>query len=65
MSTRTPKAETVSPETGREARSERAIEQIRVALAGLRYGQISVIVQDGVVIQIDRTERTRLDRIAH
>jgi len=30
------------------------------ALEGLRYGQVVVIVQDGVVIQVDRTERRRL-----
>jgi hypothetical protein len=37
-----------------------AIEAIRRALRGLRYGQIVVIVQDGVVVQVDRTERKRL-----
>jgi hypothetical protein len=37
-----------------------AIEAIRQALRGLRYGQIVVIVQDGVVVQVDRTERKRL-----
>ena len=37
-----------------------AMEAIRRALRGLRYGQIVVIVQDGVVVQVDRTERRRL-----
>jgi len=37
-----------------------AIETIRRALRGLRYGQVVVIVQDGVVVQVDRTERRRL-----
>ena len=37
-----------------------AIDAIRQALRGLRYGQIVVIVQDGVVVQVDRTERRRL-----
>ena len=37
-----------------------AIEAIRHALRGLRYGQIVVVVQDGVVVQVDRTERRRL-----
>ncbi len=55
--------EAATPAARRESRSERAIEQIRQALSGLRYGQVCVIVQDGVVIQIERTERTRLDRI--
>lgn len=37
-----------------------AMNAIRRALRGLRYGQIVVIVQDGVVVQVDRTERKRL-----
>jgi len=37
-----------------------AIDAIRRALRGLRFGQVVIIVQDGVVVQIDRTERTRL-----
>jgi hypothetical protein len=36
------------------------LEAVRRALRGLRYGQIVVIVQDGVVVQVDRTERKRL-----
>lgn len=39
---------------------QEAIEAVRHALRGLRYGQIVVIVQDGVVVQVDRTERRRL-----
>jgi hypothetical protein len=38
------------------------IHQIREALRGLRYGTVTIIVQDGVVIQIDRTEKRRLRR---
>jgi hypothetical protein len=39
---------------------EEALEQIRESLRGLRFGSVNVIVQDGVVIQIDRTEKRRL-----
>jgi hypothetical protein len=39
---------------------QEAFEAVRQALRGLRYGQIVVIVQDGVVVQVDRTERRRL-----
>ncbi len=39
---------------------DEAIEQIRQALTGLRFGTVSIVVQDGVVIQIERTERRRL-----
>lgn len=39
-----------------------AIEHIRQALVGLQFGQVSVIVQDGVVVQIERIERKRFPR---
>lgn len=38
------------------------LNHVGQALRGLEYGEISIIVQDGVVIQIERTERTRLRR---
>ena len=34
------------------------------ALSGLRFGQLLVVVHDGAVVQIDRTERRRLERPA-
>jgi hypothetical protein len=34
--------------------------QIRDSLRGLKFGSVNIIVQDGVVIQIDRTEKRRL-----
>jgi len=39
-----------------------AIERVRDALRGLRFGTVSVIVQDGVVVQVERTEKLRLLR---
>ena len=39
---------------------EDALNQIRDLLRGLRFGSVNIIVQDGVVIQIDRTEKRRL-----
>lgn len=41
---------------------EQALIQIREALKDLEYGVLSIIVQDGVVVQIERTERKRLRR---
>ncbi len=35
-------------------------ESLRDALVGLVHGSINLIVQDGVVIQIDRLEKVRL-----
>lgn len=39
---------------------EATVQAILQALSGLRYGQVTVIVQDGRVMQIDRTDRFRL-----
>lgn len=38
------------------------LHQIREALRGLKYGSVNIIVQDGVVVQIDRLEKRRLRR---
>jgi hypothetical protein len=43
----------------RDERSE-PLDFIAEALKGLQYGQLTVLVQDGVVIQIERTEKRRL-----
>ncbi|NCA10573.1 DUF2292 domain-containing protein [bacterium] len=39
-----------------------ALRRIGDALSGLRFGSVLAIVQDGVVVQIERTEKTRLDK---
>ena len=44
------------------AERDRELEQIRAALDGLQFGSLMVVVQDGVVVQIDRTEKKRLQR---
>ncbi|MEX0610580.1 MAG: YezD family protein [Pirellulales bacterium] len=44
----------------RSAAADEALTQIRDSLRGLRFGSVNIIVQDGVVIQIDRTEKRRL-----
>jgi hypothetical protein len=36
------------------------LNQIRDLLRGLRFGSVNIIVQDGVVVQIDRTEKRRM-----
>lgn len=36
------------------------VEAIIEALRGVKYGQVTVTVQDGQVVQIDRMERRRL-----
>lgn len=44
------------------AASDATLRRIGVALEGLRYGSVLAIVQDGVVVQIERTEKTRFNR---
>ncbi len=35
--------------------------RIRVALKEIRYGTVSLVIQDGKVIQIDKSEKIRLN----
>ena len=42
--------------------SQEAYDRIVAALRGLRYGSVTAVVQDGVVVQVDRTEKVRLER---
>ena len=51
-----------STTTNQGSQFDQALASIRQALNGLRYGVVSVIVQDGVVVQIERTERNRLTK---
>lgn len=48
--------------SAREEREDDAIERIRAALHGLRYGAVTALVQDGVVVLVERTEKMRLQR---
>jgi hypothetical protein len=41
---------------------ELALERVEDALRGLRFGEVTIIVQDGVVVQVERTEKLRLPR---
>jgi hypothetical protein len=45
-----------------DALGDPVIVQILKTLQGLRYGVVSIVVQDGVVVQIERTEKHRLRR---
>ena len=40
--------------------TDSALAQIRGALHGLRSGSVTIVIQNGVVIQIDRTEERQL-----
>ncbi len=39
-----------------------ALSKVRDALAGLRFGEVTIVVQDGVVVQVERTEKVRLNK---
>ena len=49
-------------DAGDAAAADATLRRIGDALRGLRFGSVLVIVQDGVVVQIERTEKTRLSR---
>jgi len=51
-----------SPGTDAEAAQllEQSIASVREALSGLRYGQVTITVHEGRVVQIDITEKKRL-----
>ncbi len=51
-----------APPAGSDAANqiEQGIVSVREALWGLRYGQISLTVHEGRVVQIDVTEKKRL-----
>ena len=52
--------EAQSKEQMQDVRRQWEAQEIQNALRGLRFGSLHVIVQDGMVVQIDRTEKKRL-----
>lgn len=38
---------------------------LRDALATIRFGTVTLVIQDGLIIQIDKNEKLRLDRQGH
>jgi hypothetical protein len=44
------------------ARARGALDRIQAALAGLRFGTVTAVVQDGIVVQVERTEKIRLEK---
>jgi hypothetical protein len=50
--------------TPEEANAQWALRELEAALRGLQFGQVTVTVQDGVVVQVERLERKRFQRSA-
>lgn len=38
---------------------------VRDTLKSVRFGTITLVVQDGKVIQVDKNEKIRIDRVGH
>lgn len=38
---------------------------VREALTSIRFGTVTLVVQDGRVIQVDKSEKIRLNRAGH
>jgi hypothetical protein len=52
-----------APEPAESERANRgALRYVEEALCGLQFGAVTIIVQDGVVVQVERTERRRFQR---
>ena len=52
-----PENESATPTPQRNAEG---LARVAAALRGLRYGTVTAVVQDGVVVQVERTEKIRL-----
>lgn len=38
---------------------------VREALKSIRFGTVTLVIQDGLVIQVDKNEKIRLNRQGH
>ena len=45
-----------------DGEAEGALGRIEAALRGLRFGTVTAVVQNGVGVQVERTEKVRLQR---
>jgi hypothetical protein len=57
-----PETPTPSEPSAPERDHRGALRYVEEALRGLRYGTLTIVVQDGVVVQVERTERRRFQR---
>lgn len=44
--------------------SESWVDRITDAVNGLQYGTVQIVVHDGRIVQIERTERRRFDEVS-
>ena len=55
-----PQASAVDGSPPIQSSRESGFDLVREALKGIRYGEVRVIVQDGLIVQIERLEKHRL-----
>ena len=48
------------PAPARESKESQALAAIQEALAGIRFGVVQIVIQDGRIVQIEKTEKVRL-----
>lgn len=44
-------------------RERELLQEIQSAIKSIRYGYVQIIIQDSKVVQIDKTEKVRFDKV--
>ena len=60
MSNQTLTSRDDEPTTDPSPARDLELDQVRKAVKGIRYGEVRVIIQDGLIVQIERVEKQRL-----
>ena len=47
----------------KEQKERELLNEILAAIRSIRYGHIQIVIQDSKVVQIDRTEKIRFDKL--
>ncbi|TXT36184.1 MAG: hypothetical protein FD138_1064 [Planctomycetota bacterium] len=58
------KSQSTDTELSTEPLTSAAWEVIQDALRGLRFGQVLLVVHEGAIVQVERTERKRISRMS-
>ncbi len=61
MKIESPSASIASPSIGADTQ-EQILERIALAISGVRFGSVEVVIQDSRVVQIERKEKFRFDK---
>ena len=55
-------ASAATPKSSPEGSLRWALQNVEEALRGLAFGTVTLVVQGGIVVQVERTERRRFHR---